>query len=134
MDGFVSWRAGACTAAFGVLLSGCSDDILFSCHFETLKEVASPNGKLVAIVFSTNCGATTAYTMEVSVFKKGETLPTTRNVEANVFVAERIAVEPGAIDVTWASNEDLNLAIPESARIFVDNDHVGAVRVTYREK
>jgi hypothetical protein len=46
-----------------LLLTGCS-----MCGNEPLHTETSPDGKLVAIAFLRDCGATTAYSTQVSIF------------------------------------------------------------------
>ena len=56
-----------------------------SCGNELLREVASPDGKMKAVVFQRDCAATTGFITQVSVLSKDEKLP---NESGNVFSAD----------------------------------------------
>lgn len=45
-----------------LIFAGCSESF---CKDEVLEEVRSPDGKYIATVFESNCGATTAYSRHV---------------------------------------------------------------------
>jgi len=121
------------TAAFlfsaVMMLSGCSGGLLFSCHAEVLDSVASPSGKLVALVSSTDCGATTAATLEVSIVSPGSPPPK----EPNTLATERGAPYSAYLRPVWLKDDKLLVSIPNGARIFTDNAKVGAVDVVYKE-
>ena len=57
-------------------LSGC----LFDCKNVTIQSAPSPNGLMVATVFSRDCGATTSVSVQVYLGAAGEKVPQTGNV------------------------------------------------------
>src|SRR6266550_3254126 len=71
------------TLAF-VNASSCIN-IAGDCGNELLKEVASPNGRMKAVVFQRDCGATTGFSTQVSVFRRDQRLP---NEGGNLFAAD----------------------------------------------
>ncbi len=56
-------------AALGapMLLAGCSDP----CENTVVREIPSPDGRRRAVVFERSCGATTAFTTQISVLSPG---------------------------------------------------------------
>ncbi len=54
------------------------------CGNDVTKEVISPDGKMKAVVFQRDCGATTGFSTQISVLPDSKTLP---NESGNVFYA-----------------------------------------------
>jgi hypothetical protein len=93
-----------------------------SCRNEVLSEVRSPNGKLKAVVFSRDCGATTAFSTQVSILPASESAGTDGGT---VFVSDTdhgaAASGPGggpAVKVDWSSSDTLVVSHQVAARIF----------------
>jgi len=57
----------------------------WSCDNEITQEAVSPGGKLRAVLFVRNCGATTGFQTQVSIVNHWDDLP---DRPANVFIAE----------------------------------------------
>ena len=73
------------------------------CSNEILAEELSPDGKLKAVIFTRNCGATTGYNRQVSILRVSETLP---NDGGNVFITDD---EPTLL-VRWSDNTNLTIS------------------------
>lgn len=85
-----------------VLVYWCIDAFLGDmCGNKVLSESVSPDGRLKAVIFKRDCGATTAYSTQVSILNSSDALP---NSGGNTF-----AMEEGELVVTWTGNRSLLL-------------------------
>jgi len=78
-----------------LLLSGCD-----LCGNDIKLTVASPDGKLKAVVFKRSCGATTGFSMQVAVLTANRDVP---NEPGNVHRED----DQSTISVAWKSNSEL---------------------------
>lgn len=120
-------RAALASCLSAVLLSSCSGTVLFSCQETLLERVSSPDGMLSAIVMRYDCGATSSYTMEVSIVRQGSPMP----AKGNALVFDRAPEYSSRLRPMWTSDADIVLAIPEGARVFVDARSVEGVSIKY---
>ena len=67
---------GSC-ASLRSNLAGCGNDLV--------REVRSPSGKMKAVVFERDCGATTGFSTQVSLLLSNKSLP---NESGNLFIAD----------------------------------------------
>ncbi len=127
----LQYVAGIVVAAW--LSVGCD-----LCSNRVIAEVPAPSARLKAVVFQRNCGATTAFSTEVSLLKEGETLG---NGSGNVFLAD---TDHGAapdspiggpiIEVRWLSDQVLVVVRDAKARAFKAETEVAGVEVQYVER
>jgi hypothetical protein len=121
-----SWKPGV--VAFLVACStACSD----GCGNRVVQTVLAPGGRLRAVLFERNCGATTRFTTQVSV---------TSSIDApsgigNVFVADG-GIAPTAwggpwAEISWRSRDRLLIKYDRSARVFVRNARVAGGSVEF---
>jgi hypothetical protein len=101
-----------------MLPSGCAE----LCGNERLSEHPSPDGRLNAVVFQRECGATTGFGTHVSLLRAGERLP---NESGNILVADTGGGSaPSApsggptVLVRWTGGAHLVLRHHPRARIF----------------
>ena len=128
-----------------VLLAGhvaCVDP----CGNDVLTEARSPDGRLKAVVFQRDCGATTGFSTQVSVIPSGESLLTAptwlRSTEGgNVFVADtnhgKAPSGPGGgpvVKVEWLDATHLRITRDNRARVFKSAASIHGVNVTLASK
>jgi hypothetical protein len=84
--------------------------------------MSSPDDSLDAVVFRRDCGATTGLSTQISLLRKGTSLP---NGPGNVFSADtNYGVAPSAkwggppVDVKWSAKRTLIVVTDPAARIF----------------
>ena len=114
--------AGAGTACVS-LAGDCSNQIR--------REIASPNGKMKAVVFQRDCGATVGFNTQVSVLPSGSNLP---NDGGNAFVADGgqgTAPSAPLVAVSWTNETELLVTYDRQARVFHNEPSVGNIRVRY---
>ena len=94
----MSLTTRAMAAASVLALTACSD----SCGNDVLADVPSPSGERRAVVFQRDCGATTGFSVQVSILRRGKSLP---NEAGNTFTADANH-DPGVsleVQPTWES-------------------------------
>ena len=102
---------GGCFHSVSTMLG---DDM---CGNSPSRTVISPDGRLKAVVFERDCGATTGFSMQVSVLGAKDRLP---NKSGNVFVDG----DNAPVTVAWASANNLTVRYNPQARVFVRNTRV----------
>ncbi|MGH9792758.1 MAG: hypothetical protein ACRD5W_16245 [Candidatus Acidiferrales bacterium] len=119
---FLLYLASAC----GI----CSNDVAW--------ESTSPDGKLKAVIFMRNCGATTDFSTQVSILESSATLP---NDSGSIFIADAdhgavLVNRKGIMDVrlTWKSQHRLVISYPGRARIFEQENVVRGVAIRYEAR
>jgi hypothetical protein len=119
-------KTAGCLAALSgfvvVSFVGCDRFFDSLCGNTVLKSLSSPDGKLKAVVFERDCGATTGFSTQLSVLGAGDPLP---NDEGNIFIADTdhgaAPAGPGggpAINVLWEGPRKLLIELHSGARRF----------------
>ncbi len=105
------------------------------CGNQILKEYPSPSGKLKAVVFERDCGATTGFSTHVSIVQAGNVL---ENEGANLFSADtdhdRAPSGLGGgpeIRFRWLTDSSAELQHHPLVRIFRAENKVKGVRVAF---
>ena len=102
-------------------LCGCMPD---PCANAQISEAVSSDGKLKAVTFRRDCGATTKETAQVSILPAKKPLP---NEAGNVFVA---AGDP-VIVVRWISGTHLSISGGGASGAFKAEKSFQGVEITY---
>lgn len=117
------------------VIGGCSGGFSGGCENTILSEARSPNGRLNAVLFERNCGATTGHSTQVSVLRSG----VRPDVSGNAFVAD---TNHGAADgsvgggpwveAVWTDDESLIVRYDAQARVFTEQPDIAGVKITYQ--
>ena len=106
------------------------------CGNDIGKEVLSPDGKLKAVVFERDCGATTDFSTQISLIKASQPLP--HGSSGNVFAADSDHGNVGVdvkgilpIDLSWDDNNKLLIRYPARARVFSEVRQYKGVQLRY---
>ena len=117
-----------CLATFAVvgalLFIGCNKLIEDTCSNDVLRTVPSPDGRIKAIVFERDCGATTGFSEQVSLMAAGASVP---NKSGDTFVADSDhgeAPNGPQVEAVWADNEHLLIRHHPKARVFYAKQRV----------
>jgi hypothetical protein len=102
-----------------ISLSGCDP-----CGNEISQTVTSPSGKLKAVVFNRNCGATTGFNTQVSIIPSSETLP---GDAGNTLILNGTV----PLKIEWRSDSALRLSGLGAAKIFLQSPSAVGVSVSY---
>jgi hypothetical protein len=126
----IPWLLFVLLPAITLLLFGCD-----MCGNDVVMETKSPNGKLKAVIFERNCGATTGFSTQVSVIPSNSDLPSERG---NVFSADdnHHTVDVGGkgtmdVKLIWESDNSLRIIYPKNARVFQRSASETGVSISY---
>jgi hypothetical protein len=132
----LGWIIGACLTLVIVAAAGFWLMLGDGCGNDRVARIPSPDGKLDAIVFQRDCGATTGFSTQISVLKADRSLG---NNPGNLFIADTdhgaAPSGPGGgprVHVQWASPTSLTVVHDPRARIFLASPASGNVHVLYR--
>lgn len=114
------FRRIAMLASFSLLLCGCFADM---CGNDMRQTVPSPSGRLNAVVFSRDCGATTGFSTQVSIIPAGSALP---NEAGNTFVISGTA----DLAIQWQTDSALSIQ-GAGGTVFKQEAQVNGVAVRY---
>ncbi len=113
----------------GIVLVGTTAGCL--CENEVRSIVPSPDGRLQAVPYSRDCGATTGDSVHISILSRGR-LP--GDEEANVLSADA-GHDPNVsldVKVTWETPTRLIVEIDPKVRFFRRHQRVRDVEVVYK--
>lgn len=120
-----------------LFITASCTNIAGDCENELLNEVRSPNGKLKAVIFQRDCGATTRVSTQVSILPNGERLS---NEGGNIFVADTDhgKAPSGAgggpsVEVRWVSENELLIRYDSRARVFHSEQSLNNVEIRYEQ-
>jgi hypothetical protein len=112
--------------------AGCSDA---GCGNQIISKVVSPDGKLAAVIFERDCGATTDFSTQVSIIEAASSLS---NNGGNVFVADsnhgeapQASIGGPLITVHWKDARTLQVGYNTRARVFLKEPRHSDVAVEY---
>jgi hypothetical protein len=95
------------------------------CGNDNIEEFPSPDGRMKAVRFRRDCGATTGYSTHVSLLPAGSKLG---NEAGNVFV---IREEP-PVGVRWIDAHHLSISSSGTATSHLHLEKFEAIRITYK--
>lgn len=102
-----------------VVVSACDP-----CGNEVSQTVISPSGKLKAVVFNRNCGATTGFNTQVSIIPAKESLP---GDGGNTLILGGSV----PLKIEWRTDAELHLSGFRAARVFRQSHAAAGVSVSY---
>ena len=93
------------------------------CDNTEVFRVASPDGQLEAVIFERSCGATTDFSTQISIVRKGSSLASgagnTFIADSNHGAAPRAKWGGPPADVKWRTNRSLVVSFHPATRILV---------------
>jgi hypothetical protein len=105
------------------------------CGNALVKEVRSPNGKMKAVIFQRDCGATTGFSTQVSLLSSNKSLP---NEGGNLFVAttDHGNAPAGAwggpiVELLWTDDANLLLRYDKRAGLSKREESLDGVNIRY---
>ena len=99
------------------------------CNNKVLRVVPSPSGSSSAVIFVRGCGATTGYSLQLSLLDAGRE----PEEKGNVLIVDGVPISAKAIDVAWRDRSTLAVRIPKGARVFLKNESIGTAHVDFSE-
>lgn len=123
----MSWCVALACFCLG---SGCAS---LMCENEIIREVLSPDAKKMAVVFVRDCGATTRYSLHVSIVRASSKIG--NGDGGNVFTADDDRTDAALdVGVQWLSNTHVELAFDRRLRVFRNASKKGGVAIDYTRR
>ncbi len=101
------------------------------CENEIIKEEVSPSGDAKAVVFQRDCGATTGFSTQISIFGSGQS----HSESGNAFVGDGGQIVEGWngpwVEIEWRGQNLLEVRYDASARLFEQANEVDGVEISY---
>ena len=126
---------GGCAALLNQLLPEVAD----LCGTEIFTKVASPSGKLTAVVYEIDCGATTGFSRQVVIVPTPERRITAEMLPRGFFgitlgsaVDSHLSLRDGLVQLRWLSEGRLDIAYPAGSHLIRSADRSDGVDMTYR--
>lgn len=114
-----------------VLAAGCGEADL--CANTEVRRLASPDGRLDAVLFERNCGATTGFSSQVSILTAGAALDpvggNTLVIDDNAGAAPSGPWGGPEVEMRWVGPRTLRLRHHPAARLFHAGDRVAGVTI-----
>ena len=101
-------------------LAGCGNPN--PCGNTIVKEIASPDEAYVATAFIRDCGATTGFSPQVYLRKKGEKL----GDKGNVFIGDHSE----SINLEWLSSHELRIS--SDGKVVRKESSLGEIKITFQ--
>ena len=99
------------------------------CGNEVVSDVRSPDGKLRAVLFRRDCGATADWTLHISILGSSDPFP---EGEGNLFRAENDGkIPPRDVKVAWDDSRHLLVRFSPRLRIYHESAALGTIRIRY---
>lgn len=118
-----------------VFFVGCNMLLDSMCSNQVISQAKSPDGSFVAVAFQRDCGATTGFSTQVSLYRTW--LPR-GNSSGNVFVSDTNRGEAPSgigggpeVNLKWQSANELIISHHAKARTFLTEPQWGSVKINY---
>jgi hypothetical protein len=115
-----------------MLLSGCSD----GCSNSPISRADASDGPHSAVMFQRDCGATTGFSTQISVLKRG----TEPSGAGNIFRADgnHGAATAGGwggpwAEISWLAPDHLLVRYAAKSRLFEQRSEVSGVKISYQQ-
>ncbi|MEO8275761.1 MAG: hypothetical protein ABI639_06045 [Thermoanaerobaculia bacterium] len=105
---------------------GCQRQTHFDCADSVKRELISPDGRYVALMFERDCGATTSVSTLVAIRESRKRLDLK---EARLILSLK---ESWDLALEWNSPQALTIHLPEGARTYTKLATWQGVQITYR--
>jgi len=92
------------------------------CGNQIIHKVNSPNGKKTAYILLRDCGATTGYSYNLTLFNSDENLP---NKSGNTFVSDK------SFNVKWINDKKLQVDYQNSSKTYEMDKSVNWTKIEY---
>ena len=94
------------------------------CGNDVTQSIVSPSGKVKAVVFTRDCGATTGFSTQISIIRASETLP---NLAGNALVLNNKV----RLHLRWRSDVLLEVTGLGNHEVFKEKEKVAGVSLQY---
>ena len=114
------------------LFVGC----LVSCDFGAknilIDEKMSPNGENKIVVFQRDAGATTGFSIQVSVLKSNKNLKNSDKGNIFVIAGNKTDFESGKLfDISWVDEKTLNITLHSDKKVYKQVEKLENISILY---
>ncbi len=133
----VNWSATVAGTQFVILLLLVGSGWILAgstCNNEIIQALPSPDGRYTAFLFQRDCGVTTSFSTQASVYPKGVQLG---NLGGNIFVADlpgdgpTISSGGPTAHLRWTGDRNIEIQYHHTARTFLTEERRSAVKIAY---
>ena len=115
-----------------ILFVGC----LVSCDFGVknilIDEKMSPNGENKIVVFQRDAGATTGFSIQVSVLKSNKNLKNSDKGNIFVIAGNKTDFETGKLfDISWVDEKTLNITLHSDKKVYKQVEKLENISIQY---
>jgi len=132
--GILGVFVGIFLTVFAVIVFSSFPDM---CGNRIIKKINSPNKRNTIVIFERDCGATTNFSTQISIIRKGKKL---ENEKGNLFSADsdngKAEVNKyGIIKVqaNWIDEKHILIKFDKNAQIYERKNSLNGISVTYEE-
>jgi hypothetical protein len=101
-----------------------------------VKASSNPAKTMKAVLLQNDGNATVDFSLQVSVIKNDDTF--TKKGPGNAFIVDAnhgaTTLDSSSVNFTWLSNDSLQIDYNKNLRVFLKNNNVNAVKLTYKTK
>jgi hypothetical protein len=94
------------------------------CGNDIKQELASPDGRYTATAFIRNCGATTDFSPQVYLRRKGSRMAKTGNVFRGYHT--------NGIEIRWLSASQLEISTPSTCEVITKQEEFEGIKISFR--
>ena len=114
------------------LFVGC----LVSCDFGAknilIKEILSPVGENKVVIFQRDAGATTGFSVQVSVLKSNQDLKNSEKGNIFVIAGNKTDFESGKLfDISWVDEKTLNITLHSDKKVYKQVEKLENISIQY---
>lgn len=131
------WLAGGLIVIFGSCVA-FMNSLPDMCSTTVFEQIASPNGKLKAVLFQVDCGATSDFNSHVAIVDSGFDASKPDSLPKSFFVADtdhgraRTGVTRGPeVRLNWSSDKRLEVHYHQFARVIRSEEKARGVEIRY---
>ena len=95
------------------------------CGNKILQTQYSPNQKYKLVVFERNCGATTAFSHQVSILEKDRAL---KNTTGDIFV-----IDKNSININWVNDKMIHISYQKDSKVFHKENNFKGIHIKFLE-
>lgn len=110
-------------AAFGLMVY--HDINATDCGMDVYGTLPSPDGQYKAVAFGVDCGATTGFNTQVSIF------PANVSFDRDAYPPILILDDKWTLHMRWHDSARLLVTVPSTAQIYRKEDRAGEISISY---
>ena len=117
---------------FFVLFIGIFSSCDFGAKNILIKEILSPVGENKVVIFQRDAGATTGFSIQVSVLKSNKNLKNSDKGNIFVIAGNKTDFESGKLfDISWLDEKTLNITLHSDKKVYKQVEKLENISIQY---